>query len=61
MLWEKGNVVEVTRDCEIGLESERAIVIDVDDGLMTLLFICRSKEQRAVVTGRDYRFLRTAL
>ena len=51
-------VVELTRDCDIGKSRERAVVISVASMYMTLLFPNREHE-RKVHTGADYKFLRS--
>ena len=59
-------VVEVTRDCEIGAKGERAVVVELAGGTppyehvyMTLLFPDRSPPERLVRTGADYLYLRS--
>ena len=64
-------VVELTRDCELGKQGERAVVVQLlaEDSLapiyagparyMTLLFVNRPRSKRIVSTGADYLYLRT--
>jgi hypothetical protein len=50
-------VVIVTRECEIGHEGERAVVIELVGHYMTLLFPDRAHSERIVRTGADYLYL----
>lgn len=60
-------VVEVTRDCEIGKAGERAVVVELvgvepypgTKRYMALLFPDRSPPERLVRTGADYLYLRS--
>lgn len=54
-------IVQVTRDCEIGKEGERAVVahISQDNLYMTLVFVNRAVPDHVVHTGSDYRFVKT--
>ncbi|HSX23289.1 MAG TPA: hypothetical protein VLE97_11000 [Gaiellaceae bacterium] len=60
-----GEVVKLTRDCDLGQEGERAVVVKVESSgwaeatYMTLCFFDRDPGQRSVNTGADYRFLRS--
>lgn len=54
-------VVVLTRDCEIGREGERAVVIDLVGHYMTLLFPDRQRSERVVRTGADYLYLRSTV
>jgi len=54
-------VVELTRNCDIGKSGERAVVTSVGTGPlahMTLVFANR-EHGREVHTGADYKFLRS--
>jgi hypothetical protein len=60
-----GEVVELTRDCELGQAGERAVVVRVDEGdelspypCMVFVFPNRDHDQR-VYTGADYQYLTT--
>lgn len=54
-------VVELTKDCELGDADERAVVIYIEGKFMTLLFPNRKlKYNREVNTGADYVFVRKA-
>jgi hypothetical protein len=55
--FEPGMVVSLDRDCELGQEGERAVVMDVDGAYMTLVFVERSKD-RKVRTGTNYSYLK---
>jgi hypothetical protein len=57
-LWE---VVVLDRGCELGHEGERAVVIDLTDRYMTLLFPDRARSERMVYTGRDYLYLKSTV
>lgn len=52
-------VVELDRDCELGLEGERAVVIAIDSRYMQLVFPNRPWNRRHVSTGADYAYLRS--
>lgn len=58
-----GEVVKLDRTCDLGQEGERAVVVGLEQheqlSLMTLCFVDRDPEHRAVKTGADYRFLRS--
>lgn len=57
-----GEVVKLTRDCDLGEEGERAVVLKLEtDGYthMALCFFDREPDSREVRTGADYRFLRS--
>jgi hypothetical protein len=52
-------VVELTKACELGEKGERAVVINLQDKYMTLLFPNRAlKYSREVHTGADYMYLK---
>lgn len=56
-------IVELTRDCDLGERGERAVVAKLATlaNLMTLVFPNREVGQtRWVHTGADYRFLKGA-
>lgn len=54
-------VVEVTKDCELGEKGERAVVVYVGEEFMTLVFPNRAiKHTRKINTGADYTHLRRA-
>lgn len=53
-----GETVELSRDCELGQEGDRAVVTELDDRYMTLYFPDRSPDCRDVHTGADYKYLR---
>lgn len=57
-----GEIVEVTRDCEIGQETELATVTDLDGPYMTLTFHRDTTQGRGLVvhTGANYKYLRTS-
>lgn len=52
-----GEVVKLVRDCDIGEQGERAVVLALEDKYMTLVFPGRDSGPRTVRTGADYRFL----
>jgi len=61
-----GEVVKLTRDCDLGQEGERAVVVRLESSswtgavaFMKLCFFDREPGCREVNTGADYRFLRT--
>jgi hypothetical protein len=62
-----GEVVDITKDCDIGKAKERAVVVAIDGLFMTLVFPMRISgpfsrgPQRQVQTGADYRFLMEVL
>ena len=53
-----GEVVELSRDCELGQEGDRAVVTALVGRYMTLTFPDRAPDCRAVHTGADYKYLR---
>ena len=53
-----GEVVELSRDCELGQEGDRAVVTARVDHYMTLTFPDRAPACRDVHTGADYKYLR---
>ena len=53
-----GEVVELSRDCELGQEGDRAVVTVLDARYMTLHFPDRAPDCRDVHTGADYKYLR---
>ncbi len=53
-----GEPVELSRDCELGQEGDRAVVTMLDDHYMTLHFPDRAPDCRDVHTGADYKYLR---
>jgi hypothetical protein len=53
-----GEVVELSRDCELGQEGDRAVVTAFAGHYMTLTFPDRAPDCRAVHTGADYKYLR---
>ena len=55
-----GEVVALSRDCELGHEGDRAVVTVLMGRYMTLTFPDRGPEpeDRAVHTGADYKYLR---
>lgn len=53
-----GEPVELSRDCELGQEGDRAVVTALDARYMTLHFPDRAPDCRDVFTGADYKFLR---
>lgn len=53
-----GEPVELSRDCELGQEADRAVVTALDDRYMTLHFPDRAPDCRDVHTGADYKYLR---
>lgn len=53
-----GEVVELSRDCELGRAGERAVVTARVDYYMTLSFPDRTPDARTVHTGADYQYLR---
>lgn len=53
-----GEVVALTRDCELGVEGERAVVLALEDNTMTLVFPHRPDDRRRVRTGADYRYVK---
>ena len=54
-----GEVVELTRDCELGRAGERAVVTALEaPHYMTLVFVDREPVRRLCETGADYKFLR---
>ena len=53
-----GETVELSRDCELGQESDRAVVTVLDGHYMTLHFPDRAPDCRDVYTGADYKYLR---
>lgn len=53
-----GEVVELSRDCELGQEAERAVVTALITPYMTLTFLDRAPDCRDVHTGADYKYLR---
>ncbi len=58
-----GEVVKLTRDCDLGQAGERAVVVKLESSswaastYMTLCFFDREPDSRTVNTGADYRFL----
>ncbi len=60
-----GEVVALTRTCDLGEADERAVVVDLwtaavgDDKYMSLVFPDRPLKDRLVNTGADYKFLRS--
>lgn len=52
-------IVELTRNCEIGQADERAVVTHIDGASMALVFVNRPWGMRNVNTGVDYAYLRT--
>lgn len=54
-----GEAVELSRDCELGQEADRAVVTALDGPYMTLHFPDRAPDCRDVHTGADYKYLRT--
>lgn len=53
-----GEPVELSRDCELGQEGDRAVVTELDGHYMTLHFPDRAPDCRDVHTGADYKYLR---
>lgn len=53
-----GEVVELSRDCELGQEGDRAVVVALDGPYMSLDFPDRAPDCRDVHTGADYKYLR---
>jgi len=53
-----GDVLELTRSCELGDQRERCVVISVDGNYMTIVFPLRDVGRRVIDTGTDYRFAR---
>jgi len=51
-------IVELSRDCELGQEGDRAVVTELVGHYMTLTFPDRAPDCRAVHTGADYQHLR---
>lgn len=51
-----GDTVELTRDCDLGAEGDRATIVAWDDADVTLRF----SDDTLVHTGSDYSFLRKA-
>ena len=52
-------VVELTKDCELGEKGERAVVIHLEGKYMTLLFSNRTlKYSREQHTGADYLYVK---
>lgn len=57
-----GEVVKLTRDCDLGQEGDRAVVLKLEtEGCtsMTLCFFDRDPGSRKVSTGADYLYLRS--
>jgi hypothetical protein len=54
-----GEVIELSRDCELGQESDRAVVTSLAFPYMSLTFPDREPDLRVVHTGADYKYLRT--
>lgn len=52
-----GVVVGLDRDCELGTQGERGVVISVQGKYMVLVFPYRSYS-REVRTGTDYEYLK---
>jgi len=56
-------VVELTRNCDLGEQGERAVVVSLDGHssrqYITLVFFDRPEYSRLIHTGADYRFLKT--
>lgn len=51
-------VVEVTRDCDLGSQFERGVVTEILGKYMTVVFPNRkTKTSRVVHTGTDYAYL----
>lgn len=53
-----GEIVELSRDCELGQEGDRAVVVALNGHYMTLTFLDRAPDCRDVHTGADYKYLR---
>ena len=53
-----GEVVELSCDCELGQQGDRAVVTALDGHYMTLYFLDRAPDCRDVYTGADYKYLR---
>ena len=53
-----GEVVALSRDCELGQEGDRAVVTALVDHYMTLTFLDRGPDCSDVYTGADYKYLR---
>lgn len=52
-------VVELTKNCELGEQGERGVVIHIEGKYMTLLFPNRAlKYSREAHTGADYLYLK---
>ena len=55
----EGEVVALTRDCDLGCVDELAVVLRLVQNRMTLVFFDRPLKDRVVRTGADYQFLRS--
>jgi hypothetical protein len=53
-----GEGVELSHDCELGHEGDRAVVVALDGPYMSLDFPDRAPDCRDVHTGADYKYLR---
>lgn len=53
-----GDVIALTVDCDLGALGERAVVLDIGESYMTLVFPNRDQGYRVVQTVADYKFLR---
>lgn len=54
-----GEVVQLTRDCDLGAQGERAVVTKLEAPFyMTLCFFDRAPAARTERTGSDYRYLK---
>jgi hypothetical protein len=53
-----GDVGQLDRDCEIGSNGERAVVLALDGKYMTLVFPNRDVGRRVMYTGSDYLYLK---
>lgn len=54
-----GEVVEISCNCELGPEGDRAVVSALEGPYMSLTFPDRAPDLRIVHTGADYKYLRT--